>query len=158
MLLKTEQLIQNKEISGIRIALIIKLVFFLYIFIFQIFSNIVLIKGLIISSFLIPVFPLIFYGFHLLRTKRYITSVGYISVLFDCILIWILPFIWYQSVGGELLPRSYLLKTAIIGIVLLLILINSIALKPIYPLIISIAYIPLSTLKPIREFYLRIVI
>ncbi|MBM9501044.1 adenylate/guanylate cyclase domain-containing protein [Leptospira sp. 201903071] len=69
---------------------------------------------------------------------------GWAGVCLDILILSILPWTWYDSVGGETIPRAYLMKTGIIPISAVFILVNGLSLKPAYPLLVSLGSIVIS--------------
>ncbi|MBM9579338.1 adenylate/guanylate cyclase domain-containing protein [Leptospira sp. 201903070] len=66
---------------------------------------------------------------------------GWMGVCLDILILSILPWTWYDSVGGEAVPRTYLMKTGFIPISAVFILVNGLSLKPAYPLLVSLGSI-----------------
>ncbi|MDV6235501.1 adenylate/guanylate cyclase domain-containing protein [Leptospira ellisii] len=64
---------------------------------------------------------------------------GGLGVFLDVLILCILPWTWYDSVGGNSVPRTYLLKTAFIPMTAVFILVNGLSLKPIYPVLVSVS-------------------
>ncbi|TGK33311.1 adenylate/guanylate cyclase domain-containing protein [Leptospira gomenensis] len=64
---------------------------------------------------------------------------GWLGVFLDVLILCILPWTWYDSVGGNSIPRTYLLKTAFIPVSAVFILLNGLSLKPLYPVLVSIS-------------------
>ena len=49
-----------------------------------------------------------------------------------------LPYIWYESVGGDAIPRAYMLKAATyVSMYFAILIIHSFTIRPQYPLIIA---------------------
>ncbi len=69
---------------------------------------------------------------------------GWAGVFLDILILSILPWTWYDSVGGESIHRTYLLKTAFVPIAAVFILVNGLSLKPVYPLIVSLGCVLVS--------------
>ncbi len=75
----------------------------------------------------------------LIRSKTHLRLVGLVGVGLDSLVVGVLPFIWYQSVGGSEIGPVYTLKTGLPIIAILFIVLNSIAMRPIYPLLVALA-------------------
>lgn len=135
---KTEELLINKEIKGLRITYYVKLVF-LFILILGSFSPAassfekIFASG---ASVLLMVITLFF--IFLIRRRKNLTLIGVSGAIIDVLLIGILPIIWYLSIGGSEVSPAYLLKTLIPFLAVGLIIINCLAVRPLYPLIVSI--------------------
>ena len=68
-----------------------------------------------------------------LRSGRPLTWVGLTGVGLDVAMMALLPAIWFQALGGAAVPPSVLLKTSVTLISLLLITLNALAMRPLYP-------------------------
>ena len=74
----------------------------------------------------------------LIRRRRRLDLVGYLGVTLDVIAIAALPTIWYQSVGGASVAPAFTLKTGITTLGLIFVVLNSAAMRPAYPLLVSL--------------------
>ena len=85
----------------------------------------------------------VFYGAALMisliqiRRHNHLAFVGYLGVALDTFVIGILPAIWYHSVGGLDIAPVFMLKTGLTVIAILLIVLNSVAMQPAYPLLVA---------------------
>jgi adenylate cyclase len=137
---QTEELLITKEIRGLRFTFYVKIVFLIFL-IFGSFSPAassfekVFATGVSITLMGITVFFLF-----LIRKRKKLTLIGVSGAVIDVLLLGILPIIWYLSIGGAEVSRAYLLKTLMPFIAIGLIIINSLAVRPLYPLIVSIGY------------------
>ncbi len=63
---------------------------------------------------------------------------GIISAILDVCLLACLPYIWYESVGGDSISRVYMLKAATyVSMYFAILIIHSFTIRPMYPLIIT---------------------
>ena len=74
----------------------------------------------------------------LVRHKRHLKLVGLMGVGMDIFIISILPIIWYTTLGGTPVPVGITLKTSVTLISILLIALNTLAMRPLYPLLVAI--------------------
>ena len=74
----------------------------------------------------------------LVRHKRHLKLVGLMGVGMDVFVISILPVIWYSTLGGTPMPVGITLKTSVTLISILFIALNTLAMRPLYPLLVSI--------------------
>ena len=74
----------------------------------------------------------------LVRHKRHLKLVGLMGVGMDVFVISILPVIWYSTLGGAPMPVGITLKTSVTLISILFIALNTLAMRPLYPLLVSI--------------------
>ena len=77
----------------------------------------------------------------LIRRRKRLGFVGYLGVAMDVCLVGILPAIWYQSVGGADVAPAFMLKTGLTVIAVLIIVLNSLAMRPAYPLLVAVGVI-----------------
>jgi class 3 adenylate cyclase len=78
---------------------------------------------------------------YLIRRRTRLAFVGYLGVTLDVFVIGVLPAIWYHSVGGSTVAPVFMLKTGITAISLLLVVLNSVAMRPAYPLIVALGVV-----------------
>lgn len=77
------------------------------------------------------------YSLRLLRKRQRLRFVGYAGLGFDLFIICTLPISWYSSVGGEAIQRVYMIKNELVLLCLIYIVINSLANRPLYPLVVT---------------------
>jgi signal transduction histidine kinase len=82
-------------------------------------------------------FALSVYSLILLRKRQRLGFVGYAGLAFDLFIICTLPISWYSAVGGEAIQRVYMIKNELILLCLIYIVINSLANRPVYPLVVT---------------------
>lgn len=73
-----------------------------------------------------------------LRRRRRIRSVGLAGVILDVLIVGALPFIWYTTMGGSEISTSVLLKSSVTVFSLLLIALNTLAMRPLYPALMTL--------------------
>ena len=73
-----------------------------------------------------------------IRRGRNLTTVGLAGVSLDIIMLGALPIIWYTSLGGVELPAGITLKTSVTLFAILFISLNTLAIRPLYPLLVSV--------------------
>lgn len=137
----TELILKKKEIQGILLTvfgkiLVSSIVILSTIFFAQSFYEI---KSVVILCSMIIL--ILGYSIYNLKKERWIKTIAMISILLDIIIVTGLPFIWYYSVGGESVPRTYLLKTYSHYIILGILILNSFTLQPLNPIIYSFGVI-----------------
>lgn len=135
---KTESIFQEKEIKSLRLLSCGRIVMMLLMgvstfSVTNVLQEKVFSIALIVFSTLLNVLNLA-----LLRRKKYITFAGYVGVFMDSVMLTLLPFIWRSSAGGSSVPYAYFLKTSLSMISVIIIIINGLALRPAYPLILSV--------------------
>ena len=75
---------------------------------------------------------------YLISQRRYLKIVGLVGVMLDIALMGTLPLIWYATLGGSALPFGITLKTSVTAFCLLLITLNTLAMRPLYPLLATV--------------------
>jgi adenylate cyclase len=79
------------------------------------------------------------YFFYLLSKRKFVQGIGVSGAILDCIILAVLPFIWYESVGGSTIPASYMLKTPNhLTMAFGFVIINCFAARALYPLILTV--------------------
>lgn len=132
------ELLLEREISALRtltavrllmIALLVPMVWWLS---FSPFDRIAT------TSLLITYVLIVAASARLIGHRRRLTAVGLIGVALDVGVIAALPMIWYASLGGGELPFGITLKTSVSLIALLLMTLNALAMRPLYPALVTV--------------------
>jgi adenylate cyclase len=137
--MRSEDLIRQKEKKGALISVYGKILVFCIMFVIQIYSAHSHEETMHITIFLVSASALLGVCAYFLSKNRFLRTVGCISLTMDIIFIAIIPFLWYSSVDQQIVSRTFLLKSSFPLIVFLLLIVNTLTLKPAYPLILSIA-------------------
>ena len=74
----------------------------------------------------------------LLVRRQRISLVGLAGAILDICMISALPYIWYASLGGSEIPSGIIFKSSVTLMSLLFIAINTLALRPLYPLVVTV--------------------
>ncbi len=69
---------------------------------------------------------------------RLINTSGWILTALYIVIDWGLPWIWYHSLGGDAVPRTYFLKVGILPVNFIFLVITCLAGRPIYPLVFTL--------------------
>ena len=67
-----------------------------------------------------------------------LTTISLIGVGLDVCVIATLPFIWHTTLGGSELPAGTTLKSSVTLIALLFIALNTLAMRPLYPVLVTL--------------------
>lgn len=132
-----EILLLERELAGLKTLTVVRGIVIAVLFImtlaigFSGFENVAvgivtLVYGLVLALSVI-----------LIRHRRHLGFVGYLGVVLDTTVIGVLPAIWYQSVGGSDVPPAFMLKTGLTAIAILIVVLNSLAMRPAYPLLVA---------------------
>lgn len=82
----------------------------------------------LLSATLIPV-----------RKEKWLTASGILIATIDAFTVAALPFVWYEAAGGDVLPRAYFVKSiSLVGLSLIVIIVNAIALRPFFIAVITV--------------------
>lgn len=73
-----------------------------------------------------------------LYRARSLRLAGLIGAVLDVLLISLLPLIWYLALGSSPLPTGILLKSSITLLAILLVVLNALAMRPLYPFIVTV--------------------
>lgn len=63
--------------------------------------------------------------------------IGRVGVAIDSVFLVVLPLSWYAGVGGSAVNPAFLLRSDLVAIVMVMLVINTVALRPLYPVIIT---------------------
>lgn len=131
-----ERLLRAREAQGLIWSITARLVFYAVVLLAShLFVThraltflIVFVTGVVAASI---------YSLVLARRRQHLGMVGYAGLGFDLLFLGIIPFNWYLLVGGPDLPRSFLFEQRLEIISLVLIAINTLALRPLYPAVMT---------------------
>jgi len=136
-MISADQLLLTREAKGLKYTISARFIFgliFVPVVLVMAKGNFELILNLAIVA-LIIIMTLYFY--QLVRQERKLNLVGYGGVAFDLFTLMILPISWYDSAGGVVVPAAFLLKTGLPVLSILYMIINSLAMRPAYPAIMT---------------------
>lgn len=120
-----------KLITAVRLILMIAMIPMTWLFSFSSFDQIT--TFLLVGIYLI----VICVSAYLILRRRYLRLVGLTGVALDIVAIGVLPLIWYASLGGSELPAGTILKTSVTLFAILLITLNTLAMRPLYPFLVT---------------------
>ncbi|TGM24994.1 adenylate/guanylate cyclase domain-containing protein [Leptospira levettii] len=139
---KSEQILREKEIQGIKFSLYGKMIIFSLLTIITFLVAQTLYEIFTISTIAISLTIVLYILSKYLKKGKYVSFVGLFCVAIDLVIITILPFIWYNAVGGETqVPRTYLIKTYVHFIIAGTLVINAFSIQPIYPMLYALGVV-----------------
>ncbi|EOQ89026.1 adenylate/guanylate cyclase catalytic domain protein [Leptospira yanagawae serovar Saopaulo str. Sao Paulo = ATCC 700523] len=142
MATKSEQILREKEIQGIKFSLYGKMIIFSLLTIGTFFVAQTLFELFTITAISLALNLVLYILSKFLKKGKYVSFVGLFCVLIDLVIITILPFIWYNAVGGESqVPRTYLIKTYVHFIIAGTLVINAFSIQPIYPMLYALGVV-----------------
>lgn len=130
MLLKRE-LQALKLITAVRFVLIAIMAPMVWLLSFSSFDQIASLSLIVLYALVICA------SAYLIRHRRHLRAVGLAGVTLDVAMVSAMPLIWYTSLGGGELPVGITLKTSITLLAILFIALNTLALRPLYPLLVT---------------------
>ncbi|MDH4129784.1 MAG: ATP-binding protein [Spirochaetota bacterium] len=134
-----DELLLKRQIKGIKLNIIVRLVFGSFGLIGTFFIHIVHLDVIIATSAIIVIAMVISSLIYIYIDKhKNPFLLGGIGPFIDLVIILFLPIISYHNLGPDKVPAAYLLKTLLPLIIMVFLVINSFALRPNYPLIVSI--------------------
>ncbi|NND01033.1 MAG: hypothetical protein HKN85_12700, partial [Gammaproteobacteria bacterium] len=87
---------------------------------------------------LVVVYAVVLVGsWYCIKQARYIKAAGLAGAVLDIAMIGALPVIWYTALGGSELPLGVTLKTSVTLMAVLFISLNTLAIRPLYPLLVT---------------------
>ncbi|TGM37339.1 adenylate/guanylate cyclase domain-containing protein [Leptospira biflexa] len=142
MATKSEQILKEKEIQGIKFSLYGKMIIFSLLTIGTFFVAQTLFELFTIASISLALNIVLYIFSKFLKKGKYVSFVGLFCVAIDLVIITVLPFIWYNAVGGESqVPRTYLIKTYVHFIIAGTLVINAFSIQPIYPMMYALGVV-----------------
>lgn len=142
MATKSEQILREKEIQGIKFSLYGKMIIFSLLTVGTFFVAQTLFELFTITAISLALNIVLYILSKLLKKGKYVSFVGLFCVVIDLVIITILPFIWYNAVGGESqVPRTYLIKTYVHFIIAGTLIINAFSIQPIYPMLYALGVV-----------------
>ena len=117
--------------TGVRIGLLIIMLPMIWLLSFSNFDRIATFS--LVAVYLV----VLVVSLRLVRDRRRLTTVGLGGVALDIMMIAALPLIWYTSLGGSVLPAGITLKTSVTLFAILLISLNTLAIRPLYPCLVT---------------------
>lgn len=75
---------------------------------------------------------------YFLSKHIYTSQIGLVGCFLDICLLSSLPVIWYISVGGVEVPPAYMLKSQLTVMTMIIIALNGLAIRPLYPLAVTL--------------------
>jgi len=134
------EILLNREVRGLQIMVIGKLLFLAIGGVVNFFVAFSKFEIIVTSIMYGSIFVFFLISLWFINRKQYLQFIGISSACIDAAILAVMPYIFYLSVGGDVIPRAYLLKTQIPFLAIMFILINSLAVRPLYPLIVSIGF------------------
>ncbi|MDT8448272.1 MAG: adenylate/guanylate cyclase domain-containing protein [bacterium] len=138
----SDEVLFQKELQGTRLHLVFKGLLLLYLlgtnFTLEYFTQPTQHLGVLYLILLAVIGVLLWRIRHGNLDAKHLHLMGLTGLGIDLALICILPFAWYEIGGGELINRAYTLKTSGILVSIGLITVSGLALRPLYPALLSL--------------------
>ncbi len=127
-----DQLLRSREAKGLIWSLVARLAFILVVVTLTLFSLVVAQPALLLGVCLAGG-ALTLYGLYLARREERLRLVGRAGLVFDLLILVLVPFLWYQAYGGPDVSPTYLMKLPLTLVILVVMVYNTMALRPAYP-------------------------
>ena len=138
---EADKILFQREKQGLLITLLVRLFVLSTIIIGHIIAHHSHEEVIRISFISVIIMIFILYFVYLVKNNRTFKFVGYAGVFLDAFLMAYLPYNWYLSVGYyDKVPAAYLFKTSLPLIALLIITISSLAIRPLYPILLAFIF------------------
>lgn len=134
---RSEELLFERERKGIRTLTIVRGIFVLIVVATVWIVGASLFEKITTTAIAGLVLVAIGVSMVLLARRTAVGTVGLAGCGIDIAVLSILPVIWYLSVGGSEVPPAYMLKTQITVVTLGIIVLNALAIRPLYPLVVT---------------------
>lgn len=132
-MIKTDELLHSREANALKFTLAGRIVFAAYF----ILATIAVAQSPIGRAAGIGLTLLIsiasVYFFFLIKKEKKLRLIGLGGAILDVIFLFTLIVIWYQQLGGSNTPVSIMMKSQVFPMTFLFLVINSLALRPLYP-------------------------
>ena len=131
-------LLLQRELKGLRTLIIVRAVGICLVFVMTLAIGYSVIERVAVTAITLVYAAALVYSWIQIRRQARLKFVGLVGVAMDSFVVGVLPFVWYQSVGGSDVGPAFTLKTGLPLIALLFIVLNSLAMRPIYPLLVAL--------------------
>ena len=135
---RAEELLSERERKGIRTLTIVRGIFVLILVATVWIVGASLFEKIATTAIAGLVLVAIGVSMALLARRTAVGTVGLAGCAIDIAVLGVLPIIWYLSVGGSEVPPAYMLKTQITVITLGILVLNALAIRPLYPLVVTV--------------------
>ncbi|MDA3901224.1 MAG: adenylate/guanylate cyclase domain-containing protein [Spirochaetes bacterium] len=130
------KLLLRKERQGLEITMVFRILWLLAFLTGHIFTYQSVLELILVALILIAAVVSAGVFLFMLRKDSLIRIAGTCGAIMDVVILGLLPLIWYESVGPENTVPAFMVKGALVVTIFLFMILNSLALRPRYPLII----------------------
>ncbi len=150
-----EEVLKEREISGLRLILVFRLLFLTSFIGGSLIMAQSLMERIVVPLIMSSGIAISILYWTLLKRKKYSKFIGYSGAVFDVIILLIMPILWHQSVGGDAVSRAFILKSPTpMMLSFVLLIIHSLANRPAYPLVITIGVLFNNIVYSIYSFWI----
>lgn len=132
---RSDALLRERERLGVKTLTIVRGLFVLIVVVSVTIIGASLFEKIATAAIGALVFGVILISLYFLARNRFVRLIGLVGCLLDVSVLALLPVVWYFSVGGPEVPPAYMLKTQVTPLVLVIVAVNALAIRPLYPLI-----------------------
>ncbi len=126
------QLLRSREAKGLIWSLVARLTF-LVVVVALTFSSLTVAQPALMLGVCLVGCALTLYGLNLARREERLRLVGGAGLAFDLLILLLVPFLWYHTYGGPDVSPAYLMKLPLALVILVVMVYNTMALRPAYP-------------------------
>jgi hypothetical protein len=131
-------LLLQRELKGLRTLTIVRAIWIAVLFLMTLAIGYSGIERAAVTAITFLYAAALIVSWMLIHRRIHLRLVGLLGVAMDSFVVGVLPFIWYQSVGGSDVGPAFTLKTGLPIVAILFIVLNSLAMRPIYPLLVAL--------------------
>ncbi len=129
------RVLYRREVGGLRLALLARVVAYAVLLGSSLLvgtnaTAVILSVVVAAAAAVLTLFALVW-----IDRERDLRAVGYAGLGLDCLVLLVFPAVWYWSAGGSDLPAAYLSGVPFGQLAVLVLVINTLTLRPAYPLI-----------------------
>ncbi len=135
---RSQALLLERERRGVRTLTLVRGAFVLVMMVIHWIVGFSLFEKLAASALAALWLAAIALFLGLLARRRAVGAVGLAGSLMDILILGAFALIWYLSVGGAAVPPAYMLKTQLAVVTLGFIVLNGLAIRPLYPIVVAI--------------------
>ncbi len=132
-----EQLLRSREARGLMWSISARLAFIAVVVLLTPMLAFEKREAIVILTILFVGGVLSIYGWKLVRKEEHLRVVGLAGVSFDLLFLTSLPFVWHQALADAGIPFSLMLKQPFETAAIMFMVINTMAIRPLYPAIIA---------------------
>lgn len=133
-----DTLLFERETTNLKYTIGGRLLFGLGMVVGEVFTSETQFEMVFAIPIIVTVIAISILSYVLLNRNKAVKFAAYSGIVIDCFLLTVLPYIWYHAVHGQPAQIIYVSKTVITIMSMVMIVYNSLAVRPSYPAIITV--------------------